>query len=72
MEEDKKLEQNLDKSNEKLHISDVRERLINYIDNRINYLSGGDEMKSMNESITDSFIVKELEEMKKIINDENF
>ena len=27
MEEDKKLEQNLDTSNEKLHISDVRERL---------------------------------------------
>ena len=61
----------IDNTDKKLHISDVRERLINYIDTRINYLSG-DEMKSMNESITDSFIVKELEGMKKIINDDNF
>ena len=61
----------VDNIDKKLHISDVRERLVNYIDARINYLSG-DEMKSMNESITDSFIVKELEGMKKIINDDNF
>ena len=59
-------------SDKKLIISDVRERLINYIDTRINYFSGGDEMKSMNESIRDEIFVKELEEMKKIINDDNF
>jgi hypothetical protein len=60
---------NLDK---KLIISDVRERLINYIDTRINYFSGGDEMKSMNESIRDEIFVKELKEMKKIINEDKF
>lgn len=32
MEEDKKLEQNLYNSNEKLHISDIRERLISALD----------------------------------------
>jgi len=31
MKEDKNLEQNLDNSNEKLHISDVRQRLIDRI-----------------------------------------
>jgi len=70
MDKDNKRD-DVDNTDKKLHISDVRERLINYIDTRINYLSG-DEMKSMNESITDSFIVKELEGMKKIINDNNF
>lgn len=70
MDKDNKRD-DVDNTDKKLHISDVRERLINYIDTRINYLSG-DEMKSMNESITDSFIVKELEGMKKIINDDNF
>jgi hypothetical protein len=59
-------------SDKKLIISDVRERLINYIDNRINYFSGGDEMKSMSESIRDEIFVKELEEMKKIINEDKF
>lgn len=66
-------EQNLNNTQKpKLGISDVRERLINYIDTRINYFSGGDEMKSMNESIRDEIFVEELEEMKKIINDDNF
>lgn len=64
-------EMNEKNSDKKLIISDVRERLINYIDTRINYFSGGDEMKSMNESIRDEIFVKELEEMKKIINDDN-
>jgi len=63
---------NDENTDKKLIISDVRERLINYIDTRINYFSGGDEMKSMNESIHDEIFVKELEEMKKIINDDNF
>jgi len=63
---------NDENTDKKLIISDVRERLINYIDNRINYFSGGDVMKSMNESIRDEIFVKELEEMKKIINDDNF
>ena len=68
-----KKEQNLENSTEQaLIISDVRERLINYIDTRINYFSGGDEMKSMNESIRDEIFVKELEEMKKVINDNKF
>lgn len=38
-------------ADKKLIISDVRQRLIDYIDSRINYFSGGDEMKSMNETI---------------------
>ena len=59
-------------TDKKLIISDVRERLINYIDTRINYFSGGDEMKSMNESIKDEIFVKELEKMKKVINDNKF
>ena len=56
----------------KLHLSDVRERLINHINTRINYFSGGEEMKSISESVTDSFIVKELESLKKIINENTF
>jgi ABC-type uncharacterized transport system ATPase component len=72
MEESKNLEQNLDNSNEKLRISDVRQRLINHIETRINYLSGGEEMKSLREISTDRDIVKELESLKKIINDDNF
>ena len=72
MEESKNLEQNLDNSNEKLRISDVRQRLINHIETRINYLSGGEEMKSLGEISTDGDIVKELESLKKIINDDNF
>ena len=59
-------------TDKKLIISDVRERLINYIETRINYFSGGDEMKSMNESIHDEIFVKELEEMTKIINGDKF
>ncbi len=62
----------LDNTDKKLHISDVRERLMNYIDTRINYFSGGDEMKSISESVTDSFIVKELESLKKTINENKF
>jgi hypothetical protein len=57
---------------EKLHISDVRQRLINHIETRINYLSGGEEMKSLGEISTDGGIVKELESLKKIIIDDNF
>ena len=38
MEENKNLEQNLDKSNEKLHISDVSERFNQKIDERISKL----------------------------------
>jgi len=63
---------NAENTDKKLIISDVRERLIDYINTRINYFSGGDEMKSMNESIRDEMFVKELEEMKKIINDDKF
>lgn len=56
----------------KLNLSDVRERLVNYIDSRINYFSGGDEMKSMAESIRDEIFVRELKEMKKKINEDEF
>jgi hypothetical protein len=38
MEEDKNLEQNLDNSNEKLHISDVRQRFIDVLESRLNKL----------------------------------
>ena len=62
----------LDNKDEKLHISDVRQRLINHIETRINYLSGGEEMKSLGEISTDGDIVKELESLKKIIIDYNF
>lgn len=58
-------------TDKKLHISDVRQHLINHIENRINYFSGGEEMKSISESVTDSFIVRELEYLKMIINDDN-
>jgi hypothetical protein len=68
-----KEEQNLNNSeNHKLGISDVRQRLINHIETRINYFSGGEEMKSLREVSTDGYIVKELESLKKIINDDNF
>lgn len=50
----------------------VRQRLINYINSRINYFSGGEEMKSLNESIRDEIFIEELKNMKKIINDNNF
>jgi ABC-type uncharacterized transport system ATPase component len=59
-------------TDKKLHISDVRQRLINHIETRINYFSGGEEMKSLGEISTDRDIVKELESLKKIINDDNF
>jgi hypothetical protein len=62
----------LDNKDEKLHISDVRQRLINHIETRINYLSSGEEMKSLREISTDGGIVKELESLKKIIIDDNF
>ena len=62
----------LDNKDEKLHMSDVRQRLINHIETRINYLSSGEEMKSLREISTDGGIVKELESLKKIIIDDNF
>jgi len=62
----------LDNMDKKLHISDVRQRLINHIETRINYFSSGEEMKSLREISTDRDVVKELESLKKIINDENF
>lgn len=62
----------LDNTDKKLHISDVRQRLINHIETRINYFSGGESMKSLREISTDRDIVKELEYLKKIINDDNF
>jgi hypothetical protein len=62
----------LDNKDEKLHMSDVRQRLINHIETRINYLSSGEEMKSLREISTDGDIVKELESLKKIIIDYNF
>jgi hypothetical protein len=62
----------LNDTDKKLHISDVRQRLINHIETRINYLSSGEEMKSLGEISTDRDIVKELESLKKIIIDDNF
>lgn len=53
-------------------VSGIKERLINYIDSRIENYSGGDEMKSLNESVTDSFIVRELEIIKSNIIKNNF
>jgi hypothetical protein len=47
--EDNNKEQNLDKSNEKLHISDVRQRFIDVIESRLNKL------KSDRESYSNSF-----------------
>jgi hypothetical protein len=38
MEEDKNIEQNLDNSNDKLHISDVRQRFIDVLESRLNKL----------------------------------
>jgi hypothetical protein len=38
MKENKNLEQNLDNSNEKLHISDVRQRFIDVLESRLNKL----------------------------------
>ena len=67
-----KTPQELNEASENLNISDVRQRLINHIETRINYLSGGEEMKSLGEISTDRDIVKELESLKKIINDDNF
>jgi hypothetical protein len=52
MEEDKNLEQNLDKSNEKLHISDVRRMLIDFgiwIDKNDRYLENGNITKNVDE-----------------------
>jgi hypothetical protein len=61
----------VDNTDKKLHISDVRQRLINHIETRINYFSGGEEMKSLREISTDRDIVKELERLRKIINDDD-
>lgn len=47
-----------------------KQKLIDYINARIDYYSGVEEMKSLNESIIDQIIVQELEKMKKEI--ENF
>lgn len=59
-------------NNNLIEFSNVRERLVNYINTRINYFSGGDEMKSMNESLADSCIIEELESLKKIVNEYKF
>jgi hypothetical protein len=67
-----KTPQELNEASENLNISDVRQRLINHIETRINYLSSGEEMKSLGEISTDGGIVKELESLKKIIIDDNF
>jgi ABC-type uncharacterized transport system ATPase component len=67
-----KAHKQLNEGQENLNISDVRQRLINHIETRINYLSGGEEMKSLGEISTDGGIVKELESLKKIIIDDNF
>jgi hypothetical protein len=69
---DNKHIQKFNEHQENLNISDVRQRLINHIETRINYLSGGEEMKSLGEISTDGGIVKELESLKKIIIDDNF
>jgi hypothetical protein len=69
---DLKTPQELNEVSENLNISDVRQRLINHIETRINYLSSGEEMKSLREISTDGDIVKELESLKKIIIDDNF
>jgi len=68
----KKVENSNETQNPKLGISDVRQRLVNHIETRINYFSGGESMKSLREISTDRDIVKELESLIKIINDENF
>jgi hypothetical protein len=52
MKEDKNLEHNLDKSNEKLHISDVRRMLIDFgiwIDKNDRYLENGNITKNVDE-----------------------
>lgn len=54
------------------NLRNIRQRLINHIETRINYFSGGESMKSLREISTDSDIVKELESLIKIINDDNF
>jgi len=46
----------------------ARKEIIEYINSRIKYFSDGDEMKSLNESIADERVVKELNKMKEKIN----
>jgi hypothetical protein len=41
--------------------------VINYLDERIAYFTGGDEMKSMAESCTDEMIVKELKKVRNFV-----
>jgi hypothetical protein len=67
-----KKQQQTSKLSESMNILNAKQRLINYIDSRINYFSGGDEMKSLNESIRDEMFVRELNNMKKTINDGKF
>jgi hypothetical protein len=50
--------------------SDKIDEVRNYIAGRIKYLSGGDDMKSLSESITDSYIVNEMKKIMEIIGDE--
>lgn len=50
---------------------DIKERLINYIDERIKYFSRDSGMKSISESVYDRIFVEELKKMKKTINDFN-
>jgi hypothetical protein len=46
---------------------DVRENLIDFINTQINYFSGGQQWKSLNEIVCDTKFVKVLEEMKNVI-----
>lgn len=41
--------------------------LIDYIDNKIISLSGGESMKSVTECLRDNMIIKELQEIKQFI-----
>lgn len=47
-----------------------KEKLIEYLNSRIEYYSGGEEMKSLNETISDYKIIGELKKIIKNVNEQ--
>ena len=49
-------------------LTKFKQSVLDHVDNKIEFLSSGEEMKSLNESIQDGLLANELIEIKSLIN----